>query len=152
MAELLSAHTAMPVAPATDGVAVEPNHVYLIPPGKCLKILHGKLVVSDTLSGHGSNLVVDQFFCSLAEDQGERAIAIALSGTGTDGTRGIRVVKENGGIGDGTMRGVREIPEHAGERDRDWAGGLHPARATAAAGAAKLPPASALLRTQISRG
>ncbi len=98
MVELLSAYTAMPVAHATDGVTVEPDHVYLIPPGKCLKIFHGKLLVSDPVPARGPTLVVDHFFCSLAEDQGERAIAIALSGTGTDGTRGIRAVKEAGGM------------------------------------------------------
>ncbi len=98
MVELLSAHTAMPVAHATDGVTAEADHVYLIPPGKCLKIFHGKLLVSEPVPARGSNLVVDHFFCSLAEDQGERAIAIALSGTGTDGTRGIRAVKEAGGM------------------------------------------------------
>jgi two-component system CheB/CheR fusion protein len=98
MAKFLSTHTAMPVAAATDGITVEPNHVYLIAPGKCVKIFHGKLLISDPSPAHESILVIDRFFCSLAEDQGERAIAIALSGTGSDGTWGIRAVKEAGGL------------------------------------------------------
>ena len=106
-----------PWRPPLMASAVEPNHVYLIPPGKCLKIFHGKLLLSDPAPAHGSTLVVDQFFCSLAEDQGERAIAIALSGhrkrrhTGHPRSQGSRR------HGDGTKRGVREIPWDAAQRD-----------------------------------
>lgn len=76
----------------------EPNHVYLIPPKKCLTIFKGKLLVTEWDSKEGPNLPVDAFFASLARDSGERAIAIALSGTGSDGTRGIRSIKEAGGL------------------------------------------------------
>jgi len=98
MAELLARHTPMPVAQVKDGTVVEPNHVYLIPPGKCLKIFHGKLLLSEFKPGDGPNLPVDLFFRSLAEDCGERAIGITLSGAGSDGARGIRAIKEAGGM------------------------------------------------------
>ena len=98
MAELLGRNTRMPVCQAEDGMPVEPNHVYLIPPKKCLTIFHGKLVLTEWDSKKGPNLPIDLFFSSLAEDRGERTIAIALSGTGSDGTRGIRTIKEAGGL------------------------------------------------------
>ncbi|HMJ89112.1 MAG TPA: chemotaxis protein CheB, partial [Candidatus Acidoferrum sp.] len=98
MAELLSRNTQMPVSRAKDDVKVEPNHVYLIPPKKCLQIAQGKLVLTDWNMKPGPNLPIDTFFSSLAEDCGDRAIAIALSGTGSDGTRGIRAIKEAGGL------------------------------------------------------
>jgi two-component system CheB/CheR fusion protein len=98
MGELLSRKTQMPVSQAEDGERLERNHVYLIPPKKCLTIFHGKLLLTDWDSKKGPNLPVDAFFSSLAEDQATRAIAIALSGTGSDGTRGIRAIKEAGGL------------------------------------------------------
>lgn len=98
MAELLSKHTRMPVLRSDDGMTVEANHVYLIPPKKNLSIFHGKLLLTDQDPSRGVNLPIDIFMRSLAEDQGEKAIAIILSGTGSDGTRGIRAVKEQGGM------------------------------------------------------
>ena len=98
MAELLSKHTRMPVLRSEDGMAVEANHVYLIPPKKNLAIFHGKLLLTDQDASRGVNLPIDIFLRSLAEDQGEKAIAIILSGTGSDGTRGIRAIKEQGGM------------------------------------------------------
>ena len=98
MAELLSKHTRMPVQRSEDGMAVEANHVYLIPPKKNLAIFHGKLLLTDQDASRGVNLPIDIFLRSLAEDQGEKAIAIILSGTGSDGTRGIRAIKEQGGM------------------------------------------------------
>ncbi len=98
MAELLSKRTAMPVRRAEDGMTVEANSVYLIPPQKNLRIFHGKLLLSQQDHSQGLNLPIDIFFRSLAEDQGEKAICIILSGTGSDGTRGVRAIKENGGM------------------------------------------------------
>ena len=98
MAELLARNTRMPVAVAADGVRVEPDHVYVIPPGKCLTIFHGALLLTEIGTDKRPNLPIDLFFTSLAEDRGERAIAIGLSGTGSDGTRGIRAIKEAGGL------------------------------------------------------
>jgi two-component system CheB/CheR fusion protein len=98
MAELLSKHTRMPVMRSEDGMQIEANHVYLIPPKKNLTIFHGKLLLTDQDATRGVNLPIDIYMRSLAEDQGEKAIAIILSGTGSDGTRGIRAIKEQGGM------------------------------------------------------
>ncbi|MDH5680089.1 MAG: PAS domain-containing protein [Spirochaetota bacterium] len=99
MPELLSKRTNMPVYRAEDGLEVQPDSIYLLVPRKSLKIFHGKLVLSDMDHSAGRiNLPIDIFFKSLAEDQGEKAIAIILSGTGSDGTRGCRAIKEFGGM------------------------------------------------------
>lgn len=98
MVELLSKKTAMPVFRAENGMPVLPNHVYLIPPKKNLSIFHGKLLLSEQDHSKGINLPIDVFLSSLAEDQSEKAIAVILSGTGSDGMRGVRMVKENGGM------------------------------------------------------
>jgi two-component system CheB/CheR fusion protein len=98
MVELLSKKTSMPVHRAEDNMAVLPNHVYLIPPKKNLSIFHGKLILSEQDHSKGVNLPIDVFFKSLAEDQAEKSIGIILSGTGSDGTRGLRVIKEYGGM------------------------------------------------------
>ncbi len=98
MVELLSKRTAMKVLRAEDGMQVEPDHVYVITPRKNLTIFHGRLVLTDTDPARGVNLPIDIFLRSLADDQGERAIAVILSGTGSDGVRGVRAVKEAGGM------------------------------------------------------
>lgn len=98
MVEILSKRTGMPVRRAEDGMLVEPAHVYLIPPKKNLTIFHGRLLLSEQDPGRSINLPIDLFLRSLAEDQGEKAIAVILSGTGSDGTRGVREVKQFGGM------------------------------------------------------
>ncbi len=98
MVELLSKKTEMKVHRAEDGMVVEVNHIYLIPPKKNLTIFHGKLLLKDQEANRGVNLPIDIFLRSLAEDQAERSVAIILSGTGSDGTRGVRAVKEFGGM------------------------------------------------------
>lgn len=98
MVELLSKKTDMPVFRAENGMPVQRNAVYLIPPKKNLTIFHGRLVLADQDATRGMNFPIDLFFRSLAEDQNEKAIAIVLSGTGSDGARGVRTVKENGGV------------------------------------------------------
>ncbi|MBD3166404.1 PAS domain S-box protein, partial [bacterium] len=98
MVELLSKKTDMDVFRAEEGMLVEPNKVYLIPPKKNLTIFHGKLLLSDQDSARGLNLPIDLFFQSLAEDQGRKSVAIVLSGTGSDGTRGVRSIKEMNGM------------------------------------------------------
>ena len=98
MVELLSKRTQMNVLRAEEGMLVLPDHVYLIPPKKVLTIFHGKLLLTEQEHSRGPNLPIDIFFKSLAEDQGEKSVAIVLSGTGSDGTRGIRAVKEYGGL------------------------------------------------------
>jgi two-component system CheB/CheR fusion protein len=96
MAELLATHTQAPVRQIEDGVTVQQDHVYVTPPGKCVKIFRDQLLLFDP-EKRAPHLPVDQFFRSLAEECGERAIAIVLSGTGSDGTLGVRAIKEAGG-------------------------------------------------------
>jgi len=98
MVELLSRHTEMQVLRAEDGMLVERDTIYLIPPNKNLSIFHGKLLLADVDHSRELNLPIDIFFRSLAKDQEGKAIAIVLSGTGSDGTRGIRNVKEQLGM------------------------------------------------------
>ena len=98
MDELLSKYTDMPVMIVEDGTEVKPNHVYLIPPKKEMTIKDGCLMLSDQGRINHVNLAIDIFFKSLSEACGQYAIAVVLSGAGSDGTVGIRYVKENGGM------------------------------------------------------
>ena len=79
-------------------MVVEPNHVYVIPPNADLAIMHGVLHLISPPGGHGPRLPIDFFFRSLADDQGSSAVGIILSGTGTDGTFGLKAIKAAGGI------------------------------------------------------
>ena len=96
LAELLARHTAMPVVEASDGLAPEPDHVYVIPPGTLLTI--DKSVLHVLASESPSSSLIDAFFRSLAEDQGEHAVGVLFSGAGHDGTVGLRATKEHGGL------------------------------------------------------
>jgi two-component system CheB/CheR fusion protein len=98
MVELLSKHTEMEVLRVEDGIAIRSNCVYLIPPKKNMAVHAGNLYLSEQTQRHGLNLPIDVFFRSLAEDQEERAIGVILSGTGSDGTRGVRAIKGEGGM------------------------------------------------------
>ncbi len=99
MAELLSKRTRMQVHRAEDGMRVERNSVYLITPNRNLRLFHSRLLLTEqNRDTRGFNLPIDIFFRSLAEDQGSKAIAIILSGTGSDGSSGIRAIKEELGM------------------------------------------------------
>ncbi len=98
MAGLLSSHTTMPVTPAAEGVAIEQNHIYLIPPGVSLACARGKLHLSEPAERHGTRMPFDFFLLSLAEDCGDHAICVVLSGTGTDGSEGLKAIKDRGGF------------------------------------------------------
>jgi two-component system CheB/CheR fusion protein len=98
MAELLSKHTAMRVREAVDDCEIEPNCIYVIPSKKIMTVQDQRLRLVEKLRGTGPNNAVDIFFTSLAEDMGERAVGIVLSGTGTDGSKGIEAIKRRGGI------------------------------------------------------
>ena len=98
MAELLSRHTGMSVQQAQDGMAVEPNCVYMIPPNRYIYIRSGRLHLTEPTEQRGRRMPIDTFFRSLADDQKERAICIILTGTGSDGTAGLRAIKEQGGM------------------------------------------------------
>ncbi|MFT5976956.1 MAG: PAS domain S-box-containing protein [Gammaproteobacteria bacterium] len=98
MPELLQRATSMKVAQAGNRMKVKPNCVYVIPPNKDLSILNGSLFLLDPLAPRGLRLPIDFFFHSLAADQHERAVGIILSGMGSDGTLGLRAIKENAGL------------------------------------------------------
>ncbi|HCS54621.1 MAG TPA: chemotaxis protein CheR [Planctomycetaceae bacterium] len=98
MDELLARHTKIQIHRVTDGMQVEPNSIYLIPPKKEMIISDGKLLLSDKDPKSGLTLPIDIFFRSLAQDAGSRAIAVILSGTGSDGSQGIQDIHENGGF------------------------------------------------------
>ena len=97
-ASLLAKHTMMKVAQVEDQMPVEPNHVYVIPPNKDLAIRDGVLYLTEPVQRHGLRMPIDFFLRSLAEDQEERALCAILSGTGTDGTLGLKAIKGYGGM------------------------------------------------------
>src|SRR5437762_4876130 len=97
MDELLSRHCDMPVRQAEDNIEVQPNHVYLLPLKKEMIIRDRHLLLNDKERTNVLTLPIDQFFRSLAEDLGPDAVAIILSGSGSDGSRGLRDVKRAGG-------------------------------------------------------
>ena len=98
MSEILNRRTLMPIRQAENDMEVEPNHIYLIPPRKKMSIFHGRLLLSDFDRTPGVNLAIDEFLQSLAVDQGNKSIAVILSGAGSDGQRGIQHIKEQGGL------------------------------------------------------
>src|SRR5437016_3987697 len=97
LSEVLSRTTAMPVITVTDRLRVEPNHIYVIPPNAEMTIGDGALALTSraTVDRH---MPIDHFFRSLAQELEGRAIGVVLSGTGSDGTVGLRVIKAEGGI------------------------------------------------------
>ena len=97
MAEILGKHTNMMVLQAENEMEIEPDTVYLIPPKKNMRLKKGRLFLTDYI--HGSiNHPIDIFFASLAEEREECALAVIFSGTGSDGTNGIKSIKEHGGF------------------------------------------------------
>ena len=98
LAEILGRATRMPVVDAKDGERVEAEHVYVLPPSAILTIREGRLRLRRTSAADRERAPIDVFFNSLAEDQGEHAIGVVLSGGGHDGTLGIKAIKENGGL------------------------------------------------------
>jgi two-component system CheB/CheR fusion protein len=98
MVELLSKHTSMDVYEAEDDQVVQPNCVYILPRKKLMTIEKGRLRLMEKEATSLPNHAIDVFFDSLAHEKGKDAISIILSGTGTDGSRGIVTIKEKGGI------------------------------------------------------
>ncbi len=98
MVDLLAGHTTMNVRQAADGMPVQRDCVYVIPPGTYLSVGTGALRLSQPQAPHGARLPFDFLLRSLAETYGERAIGVILSGTGADGSLGLKAVKENGGF------------------------------------------------------
>ena len=98
MPELPQRATALKVVQATDRTKVRPDRVYVIPPNKDMSILHGILHLLAPAAPRGLRLPIDFFFRSLADDQHERSVGVILSGMGSDGTLGLRAIKENAGV------------------------------------------------------
>jgi two-component system CheB/CheR fusion protein len=98
MVELLQRATRMPISQIRDRMTVEPDCVYMIPPNKDLSILHGVLYLLEPTAPRGLRLPIDFFFRSLADDQQGRSIGVILSGMGSDGTLGLRAMKEKAGV------------------------------------------------------
>src|SRR4051794_2829197 len=94
--ELLASHTAMPVVTVHDGIALEPNHIFVIPPNTSMELTDGTLHLA--AREPGLHLPIDIFFKSLAEVQGSRAIGVVLSGNASDGSTGVRAIKSECGI------------------------------------------------------
>lgn len=98
MDEILRRHTEMAVYRVEDGITVEANPVYFIPPKKEMIVSGGKLLLTEKDQSQGLTLPIDHVFRSLAQEVGQQSIAIVLSGTGSDGSRGIRDISEAGGL------------------------------------------------------
>jgi two-component system, chemotaxis family, CheB/CheR fusion protein len=149
LAEVLQHSTRMPVVQVNENEEVQPNRVYVIPPGKALSSLDGRLSVSKLTTERGRRVAVDLFFRTLADTHGPRAAAIVLSGADGDGSIGIKRIKERGGLT------IAQDPDEAQHREMpstaiatgmvDWIlpVGQMPARLTAYRqldGNLKLPP------------
>lgn len=98
LSELLSHATSMPVTEVSDGVRIDPNHVYVMPPNHSLAMLHGVLHLLPRVDEHGRKLPIDDFLHTLAEDRQNNAIGVILSGTASDGTLGLQSIKAAGGV------------------------------------------------------
>jgi len=98
LTELIKRYTSMKVFEVEDGMKVLPNCIYIIPPKRDMAFINGKLQLFEPNAPRGQHLPIDFFFRSLAQDQKEKAIGVVLSGTGSDGTLGVRAIKGEGGM------------------------------------------------------
>ena len=118
LAEILARFSALTVVNAEDGAELRPDHVYVLPPGHAMGVRGGRLAVWQHPGPDRLHHPIDYFFGELAQDQGENAVGIVLSGTGTDGTLGLRAIKEAGGLtlaqgGDGSVPAYDAMPGSA---------------------------------------
>jgi two-component system, chemotaxis family, CheB/CheR fusion protein len=121
LTDLIRRYTRMQVFEVEDGMTVQPNCTYIIPPGRDMAFLNGALQLLEPAAPRGQRLPIDFFFRSLAQDQRERAIGIVLSGTGSDGTLGVRAIKGEGGM---VMAQTTASTEHDGMPRNALATGL----------------------------
>jgi two-component system CheB/CheR fusion protein len=98
LAELLGKHTKLPITEAREGNSLERDHIFVIPPGQYLAIAGGALHLQKPTAPHGARMPIDFLFKSMAGELGNRACGIVLSGTGTDGTHGVRAIRDQGGF------------------------------------------------------
>jgi chemotaxis methyl-accepting protein methylase len=97
--ELIEHVASLPVQQAKNRMKMRPNQIYVIPPGEELLLMHATLYLMEPVPAPAVRLPVDLFLRSLAEDRGERAIGVILSGMGSDGMLGLKAIKEKGGLG-----------------------------------------------------
>ncbi len=134
MDELLARYTQLPIHRAEDGMRVEANSVYLIPPKKEMMISDGRLLLKDKDPKQTLTMPIDHFFRTLAQDAGDRAVGIILSGTGSDGSRGIRDIHSAGGLvlcetkETAKFDGMPQAALETGIVDQALAGGEHSKR------------------------
>lgn len=98
MPELLQRTTEMKVVQVTDNLGVKPNTVFIIPPNRNMSVLNGHFHLFEHLETRGLRLPVDYFFRSLADDQKDNSVGVILSGMGTDGSLGVKAIRENNGV------------------------------------------------------
>jgi len=98
LAQVLQASTKMPVRQVTEKIKIEPDHVYVVPPNQHLTMKDDSIIVSPNLQTEDRRAPVDIFFRTLAEEHGSRAVTVILSGTGANGSMGLKRVKEKGGV------------------------------------------------------
>ena len=110
LADALSTYTSMPVAPATEGVRPDPNHVYILQPNHILRIRHGWFQTEERKAGNQKVPVIETFMRSLAADQRNHAIGVVLSGTDIGAAAGLKAIKGEGGLA------LVQTPESAPER------------------------------------
>jgi two-component system CheB/CheR fusion protein len=119
LTEILGRAAPIPVVVAEHGMRLEPNRVHVIPPNATLTLEQSRLLVVKPAPPRSSRRPIDSFFTSLAEDQGENAVSIVLSGVGTDGSAGLASVKESGGLtmaqAESDHRAMAGMPQSAAE-------------------------------------
>ena len=98
LSELVAKETAMRVAEVTDGMKVEPDHIYVIPPNAAMSIVDHSLILEPRIDSRGGHMSIDRFMRSLAADQRNQSVGVILSGTGTDGTLGMAEIQAQGGV------------------------------------------------------
>ena len=98
LTEILSRFTKIPIAEVADGMPLERDHIYVIPPNKTMGIASGRFTLVDREVAHGPHLPIDYFFTALASERGDQSIGIILSGTASDGAQGCVAIKIAGGI------------------------------------------------------
>jgi len=98
LVQILNRETTLPIKEVTDGELLQPNHVYIMPPNREMTLEEGALRLWARSENRGRHMPIDRFFASVAEQQGAGAIGVVLSGTASDGTRGLNAIKEKGSI------------------------------------------------------
>ena len=107
----------------TDGMDIQVNRIHVIPPNNTMFLRNGKLKLEEPSPERGLRRPIDDFFRSLAHEQGERAVGVIFSGTGSDGVQGLREIKFSGGIFHDPGAQHRQIRQHACQRPQCRGGG-----------------------------